>query len=255
MPDEKQEKIYMIDDTRALQETMESRRSNFPPDLKDRWADAVPEERDGELIWQSRWPFVFRERITYILGHEVMSNYQMPYMKKLAEIATRNGGDILEVGYGQGLATREIESWRKKRRVQTHSVIELNRHLAAEARQNKNLEVIEGDYTGHLPALEGRQFDAALYDGYPLKEDEMHRDGIIFIERLVKDRLLKPNGILTFYANATKELGQKFRGFLTDLGFTSIETEKVLITPPKRKRQIWRQNYFLAPIARFKGGL
>jgi hypothetical protein len=83
----------------------------------------------------------------------------------------------------------------------------------------------------------------------------MHRDGIVFIERLVRDRLLKPNGILSFYANATKELGQKFRGFLTDLGFTSIETEKVPINPPKRKRQIWRQNYFLAPIARFRGGL
>lgn len=255
MPNDDQEKIYMVDDTRALQETMESRRSKFPPDLKDQWADAVPETKDGELIWQWKWPPVFRERITYILGHEVMSNYQLPYMKKLAEIATRNGGDVLEVGYGQGLATREIERWRRKRRLQAHCVIELNRHLAQEARQIENVEVIECDYTGHLPALEGRQFDAALYDGYPLKEDEMHRDGIVFIERLVRDRLLKPNGILTFYANATEKFGDKFRRFLTDLGFGSIETEKVHITPPKRKRQIWRQNYFLAPIARFRGGL
>lgn len=245
----------MIDDPQTFQDTMESRRANFPPDLKEQWADAVPEVRAGELIWQCRWPFVFRERITYILGHEVMSNYQLPYMRKLAEIATRNGGDILEIGYGQGLATKEIERWREKRRLQTHSVVELNKHLAAEARQLPNVEVIEGDYTGHLPALEGRQFDAALYDGYPLKEDEMHRDGVTFIERLVKDQLLKPNAILTFYANATSEFGQKFRTFLNDLGFTSIETEKVSITPPKRKRQIWRQNYFLAPIARFRGGL
>lgn len=253
MPDVPSEKIYMVDDTRALEETMATRRSAFPSDLKERWRDAPPDVRDGELIWQLGWPLVFRERITYILGHEVMSNYQLPYMKKLAEIVTRNGGNILEVGYGQGHAAREVESWRRTRRLQTHCVLELNRYLAEEARKLPHVEVVEGDYMSTLPALDGRQFDGVLYDGYPLTENEMHRDGIVFMEHLVRNGLLKANGILTFYANATKQFGQKFTRFLSDLGFTSIEAERVPVTVPKRKRQIWRQNSFLAPIARFKG--
>jgi len=253
MPSEHPEdRIYMTDDTEMLRETIESRKDKYPPDLKDRWRDAEPEVRNGEWVWQPGWPPCFRERVLYVEGHEVMSNYQYRYMCKMAEIATRNGGDILEVGYGLGLATREIEKWRQKRRLRIHCVLELNRRLADEARKLNDVTVVEGDYTGHVPELEGRQFDGVLYDGYPLKEDEMHRDGVLFIERLVRDRLLKSGGILTFYANAAEELGQRFRAFLKELGFTTIETEKVRVAPPKRKRQIWRQNHFLAPMARLE---
>ena len=242
--------VYMTDDLNVLRETRASRSALFPPDLREQWREAVPETRTGPWIVQPHWPCAFRETIMYILGHEAMSNYQRRYMETMAEIATRQGGDILEVGYGLGIATAAIEKRRRKRKIQTHYVIELNRHLAEVARRVKNVTVMERDYNERMPEIEGKQFDGILYDGYPLSFDDIHRDGVIFIERVAEQKMLKPDGVLTFYTDSAQELGRRFLTFLRGLGFQNIQTKQVPITPPRRKRQVWRQDHFIAPIVR-----
>lgn len=244
--------LYMTDDLDSLRETTESRSELFPPDLEERWRNAKPDIRNGELLWQPRWPFCFREAITYILGHEVISNYQRHFMNRMAEVVTRSGGNILEVGYGRGDATRAIECWRQKRNLGEHVVIELNRHLAAEARTIPNVTVREGDWETLLLELDtkGRRFGGILYDGYPLKLEDLHRDGVPFIQEALRGELLAPGGLLVFFADTQNELGQPFCNYvLTQPGIVSVTSEAVQVTPPKRKRQTRIGNTLVMGIA------
>lgn len=234
--------LHMTDSILELEPTIESRRNLYPPDLKDKWKTATP-----NIIKSADK----KETILEIMGHEVMSSYQLPYMKKLADIVTQNGGDILNVGYGLGILDDEIEKLRKKHKLNEHYVIEFNEGIAKQARKNKNLIVIEDDWHEAIMKFRGKQFDGIVYDGYPLDISEAHRDGIIFIEKVVERNLLKEDGILTFYIDARDKLGEQFKSYLKSLGFNHLKIVKVPIKAPERKRQIWRADHFLAPILKY----
>lgn len=234
--------LYMTDNIDEINKTILERETLYPDDLEKKWETIKPTIKETKD----------KEHILRIMGHEVMSDYQIPYMKKLADIVTQQGGDILNVGYGLGLIDTEIERYRKERKINKHVVIELNKHLANEASKNKNLTVIQKDWHKAIKDFRGTQFDGIVYDGYPLKLEEVHRDGIIFIEQVVKRNLLKENGILTFFVDAPESFGNKFKKYLKELGFNHIETEKVHINTPNRIRQIWKHNHFLAPILKYR---
>jgi guanidinoacetate N-methyltransferase len=234
--------LYMTDNPHFLHETRANRQGLYLKDLKKTWKNSKPQKTttaEGEVILE-------------VLGHEVMSTYQLPYMKKLADIVTQNGGDILNVGYGLGIIDREIEAYRKTRKLGVHTVIEINKHLVREAEKIPNLKLIESDWHDALESFHGEQFDGIVYDGYPLIPEELHRDGILFIEKVVQRNLLKKNGVLTFYVDAKDSFGKEFTSFLEHLGFEYIQTEKVPIIAPKRNRQIWKQDHFLAPTLKYK---
>ena len=50
-----------------------------------------------------------RGEMLIIDGHPVMEQWEKPYMFKLGEVATRNGGCVLEVGFGLGLSATSIQ--------------------------------------------------------------------------------------------------------------------------------------------------
>ena len=51
----------------------------------------------------------FTEEKLEIFGRPIMEKWEDPYMKELANIATSNGGKILEVGFGMGISARYIQ--------------------------------------------------------------------------------------------------------------------------------------------------
>ncbi len=231
----------MTDDVDMLKKLMKNRRSFYFPQFSQTYVNTKPEIKITES----------GERILNVLGIEVMSDYQRPYMKKLAEVVTRNGGDILEVGYGLGILSEEIEKYRISRKLGKHYVIEINKHLADEARKSLNLDVHEGDWKSVIKTFGKKKFDGIVYDGLALKQEDMHCDGVVFIKGIAKKRLLKENGTLTFFVDAADSLGSRFLGLLQELGFKCTELYKIEIHIPERKRQIWSDNHFLAPVVHY----
>lgn len=209
----------------------------YPPDLKKRW-------RDSDIQIQR----LETDTVLTIKGHEVMSSYQKPYMKRLAEIVTSNGGRVLNIGHGLGIVDGFIRDLSEENNVKEHHIIELNERIALMAKENfPEAHIMNDSWEDALSKFEIGFFDGIIYDGYPLSVNEIHRDGIIFLEKLSKHNILKKGGVMTFYVDAASEVSEEFIGFLRNIGFKGIAFEKVDIEAPDRDRQHWHYDHFIAP--------
>jgi len=113
---------------------------------------------------------VFGEKIeiqnTKKNGNNVIMHIGEKYlMTKLAEIVTKNGGDILEIGFGMHLSADAIQS---NANVTSHTIIEIHpvqyeRALEWAKLQKIKTTVILGDWIELLP-LTNMKFDGVLHD-------------------------------------------------------------------------------------------
>jgi hypothetical protein len=110
---------------------------------------------------------VFEEKI--IIGNNdsnvIMHIGEKYLMTKLAEIVTKNGGDILEIGFGMHLSADIIQS---NANVTSHTIIEIHpvqyeRALEWAKLQKIKTTVILGDWIEVLP-LTNMKFDGVLHD-------------------------------------------------------------------------------------------
>jgi hypothetical protein len=93
----------------------------------------------------------------------VMGDWEEPIMKAHAEITCRNGGHILEVGFGMGISANYIQ----QQDIKSHTIIELNDEIyqnAVEwAKDKPNTKIVSGDWkTVEL----GKKFDAIFFDAH-----------------------------------------------------------------------------------------
>ena len=59
----------------------------------------------------AKYTFTDTQILDTEIGWEVMSDWEDPIMVKHAEVVTRNGGDILESGFGMGISATHIQSF------------------------------------------------------------------------------------------------------------------------------------------------
>ena len=95
--------------------------------------------------------------------HYVMGDWEDPVMKAHAEITCRNGGHILEVGFGMGISANYIQ----EQDIKSHTIIELNDEVykkAVEGAKDKpNTKIVSGDWkTVKLD----EKFDAIFFDAH-----------------------------------------------------------------------------------------
>lgn len=94
----------------------------------------------------------------------IMHKGEISLMGKLAEMATKNGGDILEIGFGLHLSADAVQS---NPSVTSHTIIEIHPEIyetALEwAKDKPNVKILFGDWIDVLPSL-NKKFDGILHD-------------------------------------------------------------------------------------------
>lgn len=150
--------------------------------------------------WSKQKALLTDEKLA-IEGHPVMERWETPYMKAFAALVTRNGGHILECGFGLGISADAIGSYSPKE----HTIIEANKdvfHRLIEFQQKADHKVtpILGLACEVVESFNKPTFDGIFYDTYPLNAEEQHTHQFTFIKRVYP--LLKKGGILT-YCNLT----------------------------------------------------
>ena len=222
--------VHNVSVDAALRATRESRiRIGFPtPDV---WRDA---------------PAHYDEHTLTIEGHPVMEDWETGYMRDLAEIATRSGGTILEVGFGMGISATHIQS----RYIREHIIIEANRHVydyatAFAKSAPVRTRALFGMWESITPLLPDGSITGILFDTYPLSETEIHQNHFAFFPEAY--RLLMPGGVLTYYSDEVEDFSESHRDALMRAGFRHIDKRISTVSPPE-DCLYWRNPTIVAPI-------
>lgn len=196
-------------------------------------------------IWQSAKANFTDDKLT-ICGHPVMESWEDNYMKMLAEVATLNGGIILEVGFGLGISS----SYLQKHKIKKHIIIEANQDVYEKAQEFASkakfeVELIYGFWEANIYKLGNESIDGILFDTYPLEVKDIHCNHFDFF--LEAYRLLKPKGILTYYSDEISDFSAQHLDCLKKAGFTNIQSKLCAVNPPA-DCQYWQSKTILAPI-------
>ncbi|WP_421845428.1 hypothetical protein [Mycobacterium sp.] len=105
----------------------------------------------------------------------VMERWQTPYMNMFASIVTRNGGRILEAGFGMGISAGAIQYFAPTE----HVIIEHNEHVFQrleefKIRAKNKVTPILGMAEEVVKTLPPESFDGIFYDTYPMRPDKLH---------------------------------------------------------------------------------
>ena len=95
-----------------------------------------------------------------------MHNWEHPIMKKHSEVITRNGGDILELGFGMGISADYIQ----KQNINSHTIIENNEvvfeKLKVWAEDKPNVKIIEKLWYDAYTDGDFEKYDGIFYDTF-----------------------------------------------------------------------------------------
>ncbi|MEM9457167.1 MAG: class I SAM-dependent methyltransferase [Myxococcota bacterium] len=178
-----------------------------------------------------------------IMGNPVMESWQRPYMKELASIATSNGGVVLELGFGLGIASSFIQA---APNVTEHIIVEANADIFlqtlqfARTAQRRTIPIF-GFWEEVTTLLRDESIDGILYDTYPIAQGYLHSHQFMFAEHA--HRILKPGGVMTYcnlsswgrlkadYPDDRELFGQTQAPRLKALGFTEVDMKVFSVSP------------------------
>jgi hypothetical protein len=123
-------------------------------------------------------------------GKVVMDRSETSLMKRYSEIITKNGGDILECGFGMGISADFIYN----SNITSYTCIEINESVynsALEwAKDKPNAKIILGNWVDVIPTLTVK-FDGIFHDTH------LDHDFMLFEEYC--EQIAKPNCILSIF--------------------------------------------------------
>jgi len=210
--------------------------------IKEKYLKTKPKLNTKELV-------MFFKKGKETIKNQIMQAWETPYMKKLAEITTSKGGNVLEVGFGMGISAGFIQ---KSKKIKTHTVIECHPLMIAFARKkfakvikNRRLILLKGFWEDVTKKLPDKSFDGILFDSCPLdKEVEFFQFSPFFKEAF---RLLKDNGVFTYFSDEPLKISAVHKKLLIDTGFKNIKFEIVKVKPPE-DCLYWKYKTIITPI-------
>lgn len=157
---------------------------------------------------------------------DIMEDWQTPVMARMAELATVSHGDILEIGFGRGIASDFIQ----QHGVRSHTIIECNDGVVdrfqawRQAQGDADIRLVHGMWQDELPKLE--RYDGIFFHTYPLNDSD-------FVEQVAKSstfaehffphaaRHLRPEGTFVYLTMEMDSIGRGHQRALLNL-FSSV---------------------------------
>ena len=114
-----------------------------------------------ELVFTNEGIYI---KETMYMGDAVMHIGENELMKELANLVSKNGGHILEIGFGMHLSADEIQL---NPNVKSHTIIEVHPEIYKKAiewtKDKPNTKIILGDWVDIIPTL-NTKYDGILHD-------------------------------------------------------------------------------------------
>lgn len=173
---------------------------NWKSDDLEAWLNTEP-QLDGEYLHLPDWHAPLQQH--------VMHEWERPLMAADAKQLCKNGGSILNIGYGMGIIDGYIKSYNPIK----HTIIEIHPKIAENAKAAGYEQVLIGDWIKVVEDLD-EKFDAIYFDTFCF---DNRPDWGIFTAHHV-NRLLKPGGIFSYF-NQGAAMRQGVAGLLATMGW------------------------------------
>ncbi|MGK7872111.1 MAG: class I SAM-dependent methyltransferase [Xenococcaceae cyanobacterium] len=156
----------------------------------------------------------FEDRTQKVLeDHDIMEDWQIPVMKAMADIVTETHGEVLEIGFGRGVASTYIQDLG----VQSHTIVECNDsvverfHPWRQQYPDRDIRLVHGKWQDVVDQLD--QYDGIFFHTYPLNQEEYLAyvvQSMTFAEHFFPTTagLLREGGIFTYLTNETDSLSR-----------------------------------------------
>ena len=176
---------------------------------------------------------------------EIMEDWQVPIMQAMADAVTTSHGDVLEIGYGRGIASRMIQAGD----VRSHTIVDCNPHILEDCRSWRNqlagaqIHVLEGLWQDLEEQFS--LYDGILFHAYPLNEQDFAEQvaaNATFAGNFfpVAAQHLKPGGCFTYFSNEADSLSRAHqRLLLQHFSSFSIHQVRELSIPDDTKDSHW----------------
>lgn len=175
----------------------------------------------------------------------VMEDWQIPIMKKMAEVVAAGQGDILEIGFGRGIASTFVQEHSPK----SHTIVECNDSIVSrfqtwrEGFPNRTIKLIHGMWQDRISDLE--TYDGILFHTYPLNEEEFVEQvarSVTFAEHFLESAaaLLRPGGVLTYLTSEIDSISRAHQRLLFQhFSSFSLQLMQNLEIPEDTKDALW----------------
>ncbi len=146
-------------------------------------------------------------------SQEIMEDWQRPVMQAMATAVARSHGDILEIGFGRGVASSFLQAHQPE----SHTVMECNLSLLdswqtwKKQYPGRKIRLVPGLWQDSIGQL--GQFDGIFFHTYPLNEREYIEQvvhSVTFAEHFFPEaaKHLKPGGCFTYLSNEWESLSR-----------------------------------------------
>lgn len=154
-----------------------------------------------------------------LLDQEIMEDWQFPLMQAMANAVTASHGDILEIGFGRGIASTMIQ----ENSVRSHTIIECNDSIVDRFEDwrakfpGADLRLVHGLWQDTLETLD--QFDGVFFHTYPLNEEdfvEQIGNSTTFADHFFPHaaKHLVDGGVFTYLSNEIDSLSRSHQRLL-----------------------------------------
>jgi len=208
----------------------------------------------GNLISGSDEAIDFDREQANLADQDIMEDWQIPVMEKMANIAAKSGGDILEIGMGRAIASDFIQ----KHKPLSHTIVECNDTIAAGFSDwssnypESSVHLLHGKWQDKISQLD--KYDGILFHTYPLNEDEFVENVVhasTFSEHFfdTASRVLKPGGSFTYLTNENDSLSRMHqRKLLSEFSEIRLSQIHDLDIPDETRDSLWLNELLLVEI-------
>ncbi|MCS7467126.1 amino acid adenylation domain-containing protein [Stieleria sp. ICT_E10.1] len=181
------------------------------------------------------------ERLT---EQEIMEDWQTPLMKVMADWATESHGDVLEIGFGRGVAATMIQ----ESGVRSHTVVEMNPHSINDhfvpwrkQYSDPKIRLIPGPWQDNVDKLD--TYDSVFFHAFPMNETEFIQyvaNSATFAEHFfpVAARLLRDGGVFTYLTTEVDSLSRRHQRSLLE-HFGEIQMRVQPLSIPEDTKDAW----------------